>query len=118
MNTKAKIGIGSLVIILIALGVFLYARRASAANGLNRLNAVDAMAYRYTAMAKYYDEKLAAGKQSSSVSSIGAGIQSVQSASGYPLGGTQLNALSPADAMAFRYQVWANYYATHPSATR
>lgn len=72
------------------------------------------MAYRYTSMAKYY-----------MLNSTGSRKQSVQTrpiqpAALYPFSepGINLTTPSPVDAMVFRYQAWAYFYATHPNASR
>jgi hypothetical protein len=85
---------------------------------LTTLNAVDAMAYRYTSMAKYYAEKSISQSNSSIFSKLdGATLPGqVQVYIGY--GGVDLTTLSPVDAMAYRFTSLAYYYATHPNAIR
>ncbi len=57
MKTRITVSVLIAVVILVGLGVLLYTRRASASNSLANLGANDAMAYRYTAMAQYYEQQ-------------------------------------------------------------
>jgi hypothetical protein len=84
---------------------------------LTTLNAVDAMAYRYTSMAKYFAEKSITQSNSFILSKFGATQPGqVQVYIGY--GGVDLTTLSPVDAMAYRFTSLAYYYSTHPNAIR
>ncbi|HSB67396.1 MAG TPA: hypothetical protein VLD65_12525 [Anaerolineales bacterium] len=120
MNTKTRIGLWVLVVLLIGFGTFLYSRRASATNDLTSLGPNDAMAYRYTAMAQYYEKQSSILASSNVVSKAGSSTSSgsARSFSGYPLPGVDLTTLSPVDATVYRYQAMAYFYSIHPDAAR
>jgi hypothetical protein len=84
---------------------------------LTTLNAVDAMAYRYTAMAKYFAEKSITQSNTFILSKFDTTQPGqVQVYIGY--GGVDLTTLSPVDAMVYRFTSLAYYYATHPNTIR
>ncbi len=118
MNIKLRIGIGILVLILVASGAVLYTRRVSGSNDLSSLNTVDATAYRYTLIAQYYARQSATANMPGASSSASSSAQSGQVLSGFPDSGVDLTTLSPVDATAYRYTLMAYYYAAHPNATR
>jgi hypothetical protein len=145
MNTKIRISIWIVALFLVFSGITLSTRQVFAASSihttagiiddrgpaiaeflasfpssgvdLTTLNAVDAMAYRYTSMAKYFAEKSITQSNSFILSKFGATQPGqVQVYIGY--GGVDLTTLSPVDAMAYRFTSLAYYYSTHPNAIR
>ena len=146
MNTKIRISIWIVALLLVFSGIILSSRQVFAASGLpttagiiddrgpaiaeflaslpftgvdlTTLNAVDAMAYRYTSMAKYYTQKSITQSNSFFLSKVDSAAQpgQVQVYIGY--GGVDLTTLSPVDAMAYRFTSLAYYYSTHPNAIR
>ncbi len=115
MNTKVKISLGMLILVLVALGTAIFFTRGSArTHDLTTLSPADAMAYRYTAMAQYYENKA----QRSASSHTGQSNTQTGSVPYFQVPGLILTNLSPTDAMAFRYTALAYFYVTHPNATR